>query len=385
MRLLVLAFVVCTACKGKQSSAPSGAVGPVSEAEAKAFADKLVPLTKPCDPKNLEPLIDRDAMAARFLAHTSLPGAQNAAQQIVNQPIAAKILCRAMTGIDEYKLLRVRPIDGSMRLVMRRLITDKTGMTIAGYDDIALGKSRDGEVRIVDSYSYIQGQWVSEVLSGNRDALAQSVDYLGDVPEMADTIHKAQQLHRQGLNKEALEIIDSLPKAAHEYRGVQMMRVRAAFAIGPEAYKQALDELATVFHEDVSVAMVEINGALSRNDFDAALKWIDKLDTALGGDAFQTANRALAYLHRNKPGDLELARQNVEKAIAMEPTLKRPYEVKLDLAIAEKKWSEATQMMTLLEDKYGVEFDDTKLAAQPSVVPLLESAEFKEWRAGRKR
>ena len=69
----------------------------------------------------------------------------------------------------------------------------------------------------------------------------------------------------------------------------------------------------------------------------------------------------------------------------MEPTLKRPYEVKLDIAIADKKWAEATQMMTILEDKYGVVFDDAKLAAQPAVVPLLESAEFKEWRAGRKR
>lgn len=386
MRLFVLAFVVCAACKGKESSAPKGQVGAVTEAEAKAFADKLIPLAKPCEPAKLEPLIDREALAARFLSHTSLPGADRVAADVAKRPIGAMILCRAMTGIDEYKLLHVVVRDGSTRAVMRRLITDKrNGDTIAGYDELALGKSRDGVVRIVDSYSYVQGQWISEVIGGNRDALAQSVDYLGDIPEMADTIKKAQQLHRQGLNKEAIEIIDSLPKAAHEYRGVQMMRVRAAFALGPEAYKQALDELATVFHDDVSVAMVEINGALGRSDYDAAIKWINILDTALGGDAFQIANRALTYLRRGKPGDIELARADVEKALAMEPTLKRPYEVKLDIAIADKKWAEATQMMTILEDKYGIVFDDEKLAAQPAVVPLLESAEFKEWRAGRKR
>ena len=74
----------------------------------------------------------------------------------------------------------------------------------------------------------MQGQWLTEILSGNRDALAQSVDYLGYMPEMADTIKKAQEHQRQGLNKESLEIIDALPKAAHDYRGVQMMRVRGA-------------------------------------------------------------------------------------------------------------------------------------------------------------
>jgi hypothetical protein len=386
MRLLVLAFVVCAACKGQDSSASKGQVGAVTEAEAKAFADKLSPLVKPCEPAKLEPLIDSNALAARFLSHTSLPGADRLAADIAKRPIGALILCRAMTGIDEYKLLHIVVRDGSTRAVMRRLITNKAnGDTIAGYDELALGKSRDGVVRIVDSYSYVQGQWISEVIGGNRDALAQSVDYLGDIPEMADTIKKAQQFHRQGLNKEAIEIIDSLPKAAHEYRGVQMLRVRAAFGIGPEAYKQALDELATVFHDDVSVAMVETNGALARSDYDAAIKWINILDTALGGDAFQTANRGFAYLRRGKPGDIELARKEVDKAIAMEPTLKRPYEIKLDIAIADKKWAEATQMMTVLEDKYGVVFDDEKLAAQPAVVPLLESAEFKEWRAGRKR
>lgn len=386
MRLLVLAFVICAACKGQESSAPKGQVGSVSEAEAKAFAEKLIPLVKPCEPAKLAPLVDKEALAARFRSHTSLPGADQLAADIAKRPLGAMILCRAMTGIDEYKLLHVVVRDGSTRAVMRRLITNKAnGDTIAGYDELALGKSRDGVVRIVDSYSYVQGQWISEVIGGNRDALAQSVDYLGDIPEMAETIHKAQQLHRQGLNKEAIEIIDSLPKAAHDYRGVQMMRVRAAFALGPDAYKQALDELAAVFHDDVAVAMVEANGALGRNDYDAAIKWINLLDTALGGDAFQAANRALAYLRRGKPGDLALARADVEKAISMEPTLKRPYEVKLDIAIADKKWAEATQMMTILEDKYGVVFDDAKLAAQPTVVPLLESAEFKEWRAGRKR
>lgn len=389
MRLFALAFVLFAACKS-QEQAPAGpqlTVGPVTEEEAKAFAEKLIPLVRPCDPAKLEPLIDREALAARFMTRTEMPDKKPIAMELARRPVAGRILCGSMAGIDEYRLLHVHMVDGKPRPVLRRIISDKrSGAVVPGYDELELGKTKaDGVVRIVDAYSYMQGQWLTEILSGNRDALAQSVDYLGYIPEMADTIKKAQDLQRQGLNKEALEIIDSLPKAAHNYRGVQMMRVRAAFGVSPQAYKQALDELAEIFHNDVSVAMIEANGAFNRGDFDAAIKWIDMLDNAIGGDAFQGANRALAYLRRGKPGDVDTARDAIDKAIAMEPTLKRVYEVKLDVTLAQKKWADSVAVMTILEDKFGVVFDDAKLAAQPAVAPLLASPEYKEWRAGRKR
>lgn len=389
MRLLLLAFVVLAACKAKetQPAGPKLNVDPVTEEEAKAFAEKLVPLVKPCDPAKVEELLDREAMAAIFMTRTGMPDRQMIASEIARRPIGGRIICTTMAGIDEYKLLRVQTVDGKHRPIMRRMITDKrTGATVVGYDELELGKSKkDGVVRIVDSYSYMQGQWLTELVAGNRDALAQSVDYLGYMPEMAEQIRKAAELQRQGLNKESLEVIDSLPKAAHDSRAVQMMRIRAAFGVSPEVYKEALDQFAKIFNYDVSVAMLEANGAFARGDFDAALKWINMLDTAIGGDAFQASNRAMSYLKRGKPGDLELARQTIDKAIAMEPTLKRAHEVKLDITIAEKKWADAVAEMTELEEKHGVMWDDAKLAAQPAVKPLLESAEYKAWRASRKR
>ena len=42
-------------------------------------------------------------------------------------------------------------------------------------------------------------------------------------------------------------------------------------------------------------------------------------------------------------------------------------------------------VMTELEDKHGVVFDDAKLASAPKLAELLASPEYKEWRAGRKR
>lgn len=383
MRLLALAFIIVAACKAREAAPKRVVTAP----EAKAFAEMFATMVKPCDEAKVADVIDREAMAAKFTTRTTMPDAQQIAQELANAPIGAKILCSSMRGIDDYKLLRVQLRDGAPRPIMRRVISDpRSGATVVGYDELELGKSRaDGVVRIVDSYSYLQGQWITELLVGNRDALAKSVDYVGYVPEMADTIRKARDLQRQGLNKEALEIVDGLPKAAREYRGVQLIRVRASAGLGPDAYKQALDELATVFPNDPSIAMVQADGAFARGDFDTALRWIDVLDTAIGGDTFQAAHRAMAYLRRGRPGDVELARATIDKAIAAEPTLKRAWEVKLDVALAEKNWAEAVTAMTELEDKHRVTFDDAKLAAQPTVAELIASPEYKEWRAGRKR
>src|SRR6185503_4646723 len=115
--------------------------------------------------------------------------------------------------------------------------------------------------------SYVQGQWITQLLGGNVEAMAKSLDFLGDLPLMAETVRKARDLQRAGNNDEALKIINDLPKNVREYRGVQMMRVRAAAGISPEAHKQALDELAKVFPNDPSIAMVETDGAFRREDF----------------------------------------------------------------------------------------------------------------------
>jgi uncharacterized protein HemY len=288
-----------------------------------------------------------------------------------------------MKGVDEYKLLRVRIVGTEPRPILRRLIKDpRSGATIVGYDELQLGMSRrDHQVRVVDAFSYVQGQWITTLLSGNVDAMAKSLDFLGDLPLMAETVRNARDLQRAGNNAEALKIIDGLPANVRQYRGVQMMRVRAAAGISLEAHKQALDELAKVFPNDPSIAMVETDGAFRREDFAAALTWIDMIDNAIGGDAFLASQRALAYLKMNQ---LDKAAVEADKSTTMDPTLTRAWEVKLDVHLAQKRWTDALAVMTELEAKHGVHFDEAKLKEVPATAELIATPQFKAWLAKHK-
>jgi len=383
MRLLVVSILVAAACKGQQGTSRI-AVGPVSDADARAFGDKLVPMLKPCDEAKVAQVVDAGAMAAKFLAQSALPDAKGAAARLAKTDVGARLLCAWMRGVDDVRVLHTKTVGTEPHLILRRQIHDpRSGGIVVGYDELQLGTSeKDHQVRIVDAFTYVQGQWISQLVSGNLDA-TQPLDYLGEVPQMAAEVRNAYQLQHAGKNAEALQLIDTLPKNVRAYRGVQLVRVRASAALGKESYRQALDELASVFPNDPSIAMIEADGASATGDFDAALTWIDLVNTSIGGDAFQEAHRAMAHLQRAKPGDPELAAQTADKAIAMEPSLTRAWEVKLDIMIAQKKWADAVAVMRELEDHHGVHFDDAKLAAQPTVAELLASAEYKAWRASR--
>lgn len=331
MRLFALALVVVVACKGREATPAT-----LTEAEANTFATQLIPALSPCDEAKLAPLTDLATLA--------------------------QTLCKWMRGADEVKLLRVRTVSGEPRPVLRRLARDiRTGAVIVGYDALRLHKTT--EVRLADAYSYLQGEWVSE----------------GELPEAAA---EARDLQRQGKSAEALARIDALQKATRNERSVQLLRVRAAAGTGQPEYKQALAELSTIFPHDASIAMAQIDGAFAVQDWNAALEWIDVLDKAIGGDAVLDARRAVAYL---RLGDLEHARAAADKATTTEPTLTHAWEVKLDVVIAQKKWSDAIAVLTELGDKHGISLDNANVAARPEVAELLASAEYKEWRAGRRR
>jgi tetratricopeptide (TPR) repeat protein len=135
-----------------------------------------------------------------------------------------------------------------------------------------------------------------------------------------------------------------------------------------------------VFPNDPSIAMIETDGAFRREDYAAALTWIDMIDNAIGGDAFQASNRALAYLRMNQ---LDKAAEAADKATTLDPTLARAWEVKLDIMIAQKRWTDALAVMTELETKHGVAFDEAKLRASPAMAELVATPEFKAWLGSR--
>jgi hypothetical protein len=280
----------------------------------------------------------------------------------------------------DYRVLRVKTVAGQPRPVIRRLSRAAQDRDLAvSYDELELGASRaDHQVRIVDLYSYFAGQWLSEAMAGTNDL---AVEAQGEAVEIARKIDDIQRLRAEGKPAEALALLDALPERIRTARAVQLGRVTIAQALSPEAYRDALDRVAKQFPNDPSFALLQIDGDVLRGEYDAALRDIDLIDGAIGGDPFEDATRAEIYLKRNKPEDLDKAAQRAQAALDAEPTLVKAWYTALDVAVARRQWPQSVAVLDALRRRFRVSIDEAQLRELPgNWNGLLESREYIAWR-----
>jgi hypothetical protein len=371
----VLVLVLVVGCEKS-----SHRVDAVTADEAKQFAAQLGSAAFPCDVDKLADLIDAGAMTAKLETSMHSHASTIAGVTFRDPHAVARILCGWNQGVEGYRMLRVHVNEGEQRVVMRRLArASRKPVVIVGYDELQLAHSADHAVRLVDVYSYTQGDWLSSLLAGGIDAMSDQGTAGG--LDAAHTLHHSRELQKDGKFTEALAAIDSLPPSVHKSRMVQMARVRIADQISQEQYKQALEELSTLFPGDPSVALIEVDGAFLRGDYDAALKNIDILDKAIGGDPFQDAIRAEVYLKRNQPGDLDRAAEHAEAAIKAEPTLAKGWWARLDTAVHRKQYPLAIETIEHLQQAFGAKLTDEALHKIPEYTDFLASPEYQAWRS----
>lgn len=360
MRLLVVLALVLAACKGRAtpSSTGSGAgsaatnAAPISEADARAFAEQLV--------TEVMPTCDESKVAAKLSSD--------------NAALVARLFCEWVRGISHYKVIGVRNVKGQIHPITRRMLTDPdTEAMFVNYDELVLVRTGAGELRLADVFSFRQAVWLSELLAAN--ATGGPTDYLGASAAHPE-VRAARDQMRNGDRAGALKAIDALPPPVRSERGVQMLRVRVAVGLGPDAYKQALGELAKTFPDDPAIALIQIDGSLDANDADAAMHWIDVLEKVVGIDAYLESMRVVALVRK---GELDKALEIANAAIALEPTLTRALEIKMDVLIARKQWPDVLQVMTELETKHDQSFDVGKLRSEPRLAELVRSPAFTQW------
>ena len=376
MRFLVLAVTVLAACE-KTERPPPPAV--ISDAEASAFAQELATATLPCDNEKLASMIDGDAIAARMQRSAKSKMTELGISHFKDPHSIARILCGWQQNVDAYRMLHMGKRDGAPAPIMRRLArAPRNNVAIVGYDQLVLEK-QDKDIKLVDVYSYTQGEMLSALLVGGMDAMSDQG--LDGTMDSASALKKSRELQKEGKFPEALALIDSLPKQVHDSRMVQMSRLHVADQISLDAYKQALDELSKLFPNDPSVALVDVDGAFLRHDYTKALADIDTIDTAIGGDPFQDAIRASVYLQRDEPGDYDKAAAAVEHAIKTEPTLAKGWLSRVDVSVRRKDYKLAVETMQHLRDAFGIKLDENKLREDPHYAEFLTSDEYKAFAA----
>jgi hypothetical protein len=373
----VFAFVLA-AC---DRATPPPKHTPATAEQAAEAGRRFVAAALPCDETKLGELIDHEALAARFAAHSPIKTNSATMREIRDEKRTPHIVCEWQRKASSYTFLHVHTVAGEPRPVLRRVVkSDRTGVQMVGYDELVLDASMGDSPRVVDIYSYVQGQALSELLAGEAAAIGSSVSDLSGAREIDDAINHARRLTSERRFTEALAAIDALPKAVHRSRAVQMMRLKIANNLSETAYKQAIDEIAATFPGDPTIAMVLVDGHILGKDYDAALRDVDVLDQAIGGDPWQDAIRAEILVRRDRPGDLELASTRAESAIRGEPRMSKGYFARLDVQLTSKRFPEALDTMTLLSNQFQAKWDDDKLRATPSFAELVATPEYAAWR-----
>jgi hypothetical protein len=382
----VAACAALAAGLGCHRTAPPPDVDPVAMTEAKAFAARFARVANPCDRGKIDPMFDFEAFGARYRHGESTLAVEAAAHEIERNATLANVLCAWQAGAESYQLLRVRIVDGQPRPLFRRVGQNtRTHVSTVNYDELMLGASRrDHKVRVIDVYSYSIGQWVSELLRSTTDAvLAASKAGEASGTELADKMKRARALQQSGQHQEALALLDALPPSVRKTRATQVMRVALASALSQPAYQQALDEIAATFPGDPSVALLEVDGALLRKDHAAALRYVDQVDAAIGGDAWQDAIRAEILIQRGAAGDLDVAQARADAAVTADPTLAKSWWARLDVALARQAWPAALAAMDKLHTRFHVAFPPETLRDTPVYRGLVASPEYAAWQAGR--
>lgn len=340
MRLLVV-LVFALACRSGDPPKPATSA-PITEPDARAFAEKLAVDMRACDTSKLTPLIEHEDAA-----------------------VLAGTICGWMSGISSYRLVGIKTELGKPAPIMRRLLTHpQTAALLGNYDRLELTRGADGSVRLADVFAYRQGTRASD-----RDTAANAHPGL----------RQAREALRTGDRAKAIEHLDALPAMVAKDRSALILRLQATVA-SPDAHEAALKALTDAFPDDPTVALAAIDGALGSGDHDAALHWLDVLEKAVGHDAFIDYQRALAHIGKR---DLAAATKHIDAALAAEPTLTHALQLRLDILIEQKAWKDVLAVMQELEAKHDVRFDEAKLRAEPRLAEFLETPAVTRWLAER--
>ncbi|WP_163997141.1 hypothetical protein [Pyxidicoccus caerfyrddinensis] len=340
----------------------------------------------------LDAHLDKDALFKKTTEGVQVPANFAAGfRKGLNQGSALGFGKQLVSAFDEestFTLLRARAVKGVPRALFRLVST--RGLN---YLDLELAKDASGQVRVVDIYPYVAGEFLSETLRRAYLAVAAEANqglvdrlmgkeqtYLKNLPRM----QAMQQAFQAGKYEEALSIYDQFPASFKNYKSVLLLRLQsaAALSVQGEAYAQAIADYEKALPNDPSVELVAFDGYLLRKDHAGAIRVLDRLDRRVR-DPYLSVLRGNVMLDK---GDTAEARRHYEAAITAEPTLLVGHWSLAGLALQEKQYKELGERLDAIEATGLVHLND--LEGTANYEGFVKSPEYKVWkkrRAARKK
>jgi hypothetical protein len=279
--------------------------------------------------------------------------------------------------------LRVRQNHGRRVILFRMILpTDLRGGV--NYYEFAPRRYPGGQVRASDIYLYASGEFVSETfrriflpLAAARSPLsrgkltAEDRDFVHDLPEVG----RAGALAAQGKAAEALAIFKTLRPGTRKHKMVLLGHLTMAQLVGDNKQcAEVIEEFRKLFPNDACFDTISIDGLLMRKDFDGAMEAIERLDQAVGGDAYLDNRRGRLCESR---GDLEGARRFYLRAVEREPRLLAPHWSLVGCALRARDYPETLERLKEIDRRFAVVFGD--MTQVRLYAGFVQSPQYGEW------
>ncbi|TWU04499.1 tetratricopeptide repeat protein [Stieleria varia] len=227
------------------------------------------------------------------------------------------------------KLLRVRDKERGPVALLR---IEPTGAGV-GYFEIAYFRDTDDKVKVADIYNFATGEWLTETLyrmslplvaeqnksileklNGNESLLVKHLSDLERIRMLGQTNPDA-----------ALRSFRTLPPSVQQDKSFMILRITIATQAEDDSeYDSALKDFMRLFPNDPAAALFSIDYYALQGELDKSIAAIDKLNEMVGGDAALLVLRASVH---SVSGDTQAAKEDLNKAIEMEPEHKGAQEM----------------------------------------------------------
>lgn len=392
--VVLLAFLIAIAGCDKKPAAQSAKdalkIKPVAtalkpnETEARDCCEAFENAVATADKNKINTLLDWDALLERAIG--DIPCRPNVRQGFVNGVKQgadrgfADELCAATEAGGSYKLLRLHQSGSEQRALFRLLLPAKGGVN---YHDVILAKDRKNRTRIVDVYVFLSSETMSTTLrrgflpiaAQTEKSILQRLttkesDFVKNIGRLSEMVEARQQNDYRKI----LAIYNGLPDSMQRDKLCLLLRLFAASNLDEKTHEEAIDAFRAAYPDDPSIDLMSLDSFFFKKDYKGGIQCLERLQKAIGGDAYLTVLTANLRLEMGEPAAaMELCRE----AIATEPNLKDAYWTLVTSALKAEDWDTVSATLISLEENFDLKFKD--LTKSEIYKPFTETEQYRQW------
>ncbi|HVG23407.1 MAG TPA: hypothetical protein VND45_04575 [Thermoanaerobaculia bacterium] len=382
-RLLCVAFAFAiVACRNEQKAVAPALAAP-SEAEAQKFVDAYVDALRKPNVQRASQLIDWPALVERATT-TEETFDQRFRRNFIagavrsDGSVAASIVKTLKDG-GRIAPLRIRTVNGERRALVRLLLPDGS----LNYHEMPLVRDSSGFIRARDIYVYATGEYLSDTLrrlyiiavATNPNFLQRLSGKKNAFLEVAPRAKEMMEKVHAGDGEAALKIYNDMPPNIRRDKALMLAYVMATSKTGDDKlYAHALDELRAAYPNDRGMEMLFIDSHLLAGRHDEAMRSVDRVEEAVGGDPYLDTLRAGIRLQQ---GNLIEAERYAARACERDPKLEDGWWSRVNVTLKRKDFAETARLLRHLRDDLDVEVAD--LRDYPDYAEFVRSPEYREF------